>query len=199
MSFWEQIKKIFQSAEDSKPYQPVLKSAIERSEEEREDYDKWKNTLSKRRLLDWINAEYVNHLVNPEHVDPSMDFLNTRSSNGFVVHFHKTQYPIRDVMHFFDFLKERVLTMGYRKYTSDSRTYNRPNWVERVDRHYLKPSLKLGRAEDGRVNQRFGNITIEVLLRNEKVHNLKFSATSYTDHKYKEADDFDELMQGIKD
>ncbi len=199
MSLWEEIKKIFQSAEESQPYQPVLRSAIERSEEEQLDYDNWKGTLSKRRLLDWVNAEYVNHLVNPEHVDQSMDFLNTRSSNGFVIHFHKTQYPIRDVMHLFDFLQERVLTLGYRKYTSDSRTYNRPNWVERIDRHYLKPSINFGRAKGEKVNQRFGNITIEVLMRNDKVHNLKFSATSYSDHKFQEADSFDELMRGIMD
>jgi len=197
MSFWEQIKKIFQSAEDSKPYQPVVREAISRTESELTDYEQWKNTLAKRRLLDWLQAEYVNFLVNPKHVDASLDFLKTRSSNGFVIHFHKTQYPLRDVTHFFDYLKERVLLLGYRKYTSDTRTYNRPNWVETINRHYLKPSINFGRAQGEKVNQRFGNITIEVLFRDEKVYNLKFSATSYSDYKYEPADDFDGLMQGI--
>jgi len=197
MSLWEEIKKLFHSAEESKPYQPAVREAIVRSEAEVADYEKWKATLSKRRLIDWLNGEYVNHLVNPEHVDKAIDFLDVRSSKGFVIHFYKTQYPIRDVNHFFDFLKEAVLTMGYSKYTSDTRTYNRPNWVETVHRHYLKPSFKYGRKEGKKVNQRFGNITIEVLLRNDKVHNLKFSATSYSDHKYQEADDFDELMQEV--
>ncbi len=199
MSLWEQIKKIFQSVEDSenKSYQPVVKSAIKRSVEEQVDFDQWKKTLSKRRLIDWVNAAYVNYLVDPKSVDTALDFLSMRASRGFVVHFHKTQYPIRDVIHFFDYLKERVLTLGYRTYTSDSRTYNRSNFVEAIQRHYLKPSINFGRAQGEKVNQRFGNITIEVLLRNDKVYNLKFSATAYSDHKYEEADEFGDLMKEL--
>jgi len=70
------------------------------------------------------------------------------------------------------------------------------NKVETVQRHYLKPSLKLKVAGE-KAGQAYGNINIELLLRNEKAVNLKFSATSYRDHQFKEASDFDELMRKI--
>ena len=86
--------------------------------------------------------------------------------------------------------------MSYRSYVSDTKTYPKNNFVETIQRHYLKPSLKL-KSQDQKANQGFGNINIELLLRNDKVVNLKFSATSYRDHQFEEADDFNELMKLI--
>ena len=42
-----------------------------------------------------------------------------------------------------------------------------------------------------------GNITIELVLRNDKPHQLRFRATSYNDRLYAEADAFKELFQGL--
>ncbi len=112
---------------------------------------------------------------------------------GFAIHFHKTNYPIRDITHLFDFLKEQVRNIGYRSYTSNSRSYNRLDWVEQLDRHYLKPPI-IFREKGELIDQRFGNITIELIYRNSKAFQLKFSATRYPDRVYKKADSFDELM-----
>ena len=48
-----------------------------------------------------------------------------------------------------------------------------------------------------KAGQAFGNINIELLLRNDKVMNLKFSATTYRDHQFEEAGDFNELMREV--
>lgn len=196
-SLWQQIKKLFQVAEQSSPSQPVLKSAIKRSEDQQSDYESWKNGLSRRRLVDWLHAEYVNYLISQEEVDPSIDFINVRATRGFAIHFYKLNYPLRDINHLFDFLKEQLRNFGYRPYTSDSRTYNRPGWVEQLDRHYLKPPI-IFRENGERIDQKFGNITIELLFRNDKAYQLKLSATSYHDRNYKEADGFDDLMGVLK-
>ena len=45
--------------------------------------------------------------------------------------------------------------------------------------------------------QKYGNITIELELRNEQVFNLRFRATSYQDSLFKEAREFEELIQRI--
>jgi hypothetical protein len=190
---WKQIKKLFKSVEESSPAQPVLKSTIERSEAELLDFEIWKNGLSKRRLFDWIHQEYATYLSEPQHQVEGIDFIHARATYGFAIHFYKLNYPLRDINHLFDLLKEQVRDIGYRSYTSDSRTYNRPDWVERLDRHYLKPPIIF--LEDGvSLDQKFGNITIELLFRNDKAHQLKFSATSYRDRNYKEAESFEALM-----
>ncbi|MEL6866735.1 MAG: hypothetical protein AAFP19_20095 [Bacteroidota bacterium] len=196
--FWQYLKNIFQSAEQSSPNQPVIHESLERSEEEQAGFVRWKKTLAKKRLLDWLNGEYVRFLINPKEIDEAIDFLQTPSSKGFVIHFNKTRYPQQEVIYFFDYLKERVLDIPYRTYLSDLRTYNRPKWVETVQRHYLKPPSQLRQyPAPKQMDQRYGNITIELLLRNDKVHQLKFQATSYRDHLYQKAEGFKGLMQEL--
>ena len=192
-SIWEQIKQLFQTVEKSSPSQPVLKSLLKRTDDELADFEKWRSGLSQKRLVDWIHNEYATYLVDPNEVAESIDFINIRATRGFAIHFYKLNYPLRDITHLFDLLKEQLRQINYRSYTSDTRTYNRPNWVERLDRHYLKPPIVF--MEDGvRLDQRLGNITRELLFRNDKPYQLKFSATSYVDRNYKPAENFDELM-----
>ena len=150
-------------------------------------------------MLNWLNEQYVQFLVNPDHIDEAIDFLNTTSSKGFVIHFRQTRYPKSEVTHLFDLLKEKVLDLGYRSYVSDSRTYGKNEWVENLQRHYLKPPTNLRKAvsKDEKFDQRFGNITIELLTRDDQIFHLKFSATGYRDHLFSEVEDFRDLMQGI--
>jgi hypothetical protein len=192
---WDYIKNLFQQAEESSPSNPLIHELIERSEEEVADYERWKNTLVCRRLMDWLIDQYAIHNVLPEDTDEALDFLDTPSSKGFAIHFHKTNYSKRDIQHLFDILKERVLQLGYRAQISDRRTFNRNDWVETIERHYLKPAPSFG--NEGKLNQKYGNVMIELELRNDKVHNLRFRATSYKDHLFREADEFRELMQRL--
>ncbi len=195
MEFWDYLKNLFKKAEESSPAQPLIHEVIERSEAERQDYLHWRETLVRRRLQDWLNNQYSIFRVTPDNIDEALDFLDTPSSKGFVIYFFKTRYSERDIMHFFDFLKEQVLTLDYRTQVSDRRTYNRPQWVETVQRHYLKPKPDFMR--EGKFEQKYGNIMIEMESRDEQVHNLRFRATSYRDHLFKDAHDFKDLMQMI--
>lgn len=194
--FWKKIKGLFSSVEKSSASNPAIHELIERSEEELKNYEAWKNSLSQRRLIDWLNGEYITYLTSPDNVDKSISFLNSISSKGFVIFFHRTNYNVEEITFLFDFLKEKVLGLPYRTYVSDYRTYMKNDKVETVQRHYLKPSLKLKVAGE-KAGQAYGNINIELLLKNEKVVNLKFSATSYQDHLFKDASDFNELMREI--
>ena len=194
--FWNKIKNIFNTAESSSSVNPTIHELIERTPNEIADYEYWKNSLSSRRLMDWLYNEYITYLTAPKNIDRSIDFLNTPSSKGFVVHFSLTNYRLDEVTHLFDLLKEKVKELPYRTYVSDTRSYPKNDYVETVQRHYLKPSLKL-KTPGEKAGQAFGNINIELLLRNNKVVNLKFSATSYTDHQFEDARDFDELMREV--
>lgn len=190
--FWKYIKNIFKAAEESSPNQPVIHELIIRTHEEQQDYDFWRDTLVRRRLMDWLKNQYAISKVLPDDVDEALTFLNTPSSKGFAVHFNQTQYSKRDVVHFLDYLKEQVLTLNYRTQISDLRTYNRPHWVETIQRHYLKPRTNF--EEGKKTDQQYGNITVELILRNEQPYQLKFQATAYSDRLYQNAASFDDLM-----
>ncbi|MCO6489752.1 MAG: hypothetical protein J5I98_15155 [Phaeodactylibacter sp.] len=198
-NLWNYFKNLFQKAEESSPSQPLIHEMISRPDEDKADYERWKKTLVCRRLMDWLNAQYAIYLTAPRAIDEAIDFLDTPSSKGFVIHFHQTRYSKRDATHFFDFLKEKVLALEYRSQISDLRTYNRADWVETIQRHYLKPGPRIRKTpqDDGRFLQKYGNITIELELRDDQVFNLRFRATSYKDSLFKEAREFEELMEGI--
>ncbi|MCB0637929.1 MAG: hypothetical protein KDC54_14975 [Lewinella sp.] len=192
-NFWRRILGLAEQVEQSSPHTPVIHELIQRSEEEQADFAQWKNSFVLRRLLDWLSDQYAVFRVAPGDIDEALDFLQTPSSNGFVIHFFKTNYSRREVTHFFDYLKERVKTLPYRTQLSDTRTYNRPNWVETIEKHYLKP--RSDREEGEKIDQQFGNITIELELRNDEVLNLRFRATHYQDHLFEPPRPFVELMQ----
>lgn len=192
---WEYFQGLFRKAATSSPSNPFLHALIERNEEEKLDYEHWKNTLVRRRLQDWLSDQFAIFKVLPEDIDEALDFLDTPSSKGFAIHFHKTQYSRRDTLHFMDFLKEQVLKLEYRTQISDTRTYEKGEWVETIERHYLKPQPMADNP--GKLRQRFGNITIELTLRNDKPLLLKFIATVYKDHLFEEGEAFHLLLQAI--
>ena len=192
---WDYFKNLFKKASESTPSNPLIHEVIERSEEEKADFLHWKETLVRRRLQAWLSDQYAIFQVLPEDIDESLDFLNTPSSKGFVIYFHQTQYSKRDTLHFLDFLKGQVLQLDYRVQISDRRSYQRSNWVETVERHYLKPKPDF--SDPDKFDQQYGNITILLEMRNDQPHQLKFQATVYQDSKYQEGKDFKELMQRL--
>lgn len=192
---WEYIRNLFQEAEESSPSNPAHHALIERTEQEKEAYIKWKDSLIKRRLVGWLADQYAVSRTEPARLDEAMAFLNTPSSKGFVIHFYKTNYSRREITYFFDFLRDQITALDYKVQISDTRTYNRNSWVETVERHYLKPRPQFEQGK--KTAQRFGNVTIELVLRDDEVYQLKFQATSYRDHQYAEAEDFQDLMQSI--
>lgn len=200
MDIWEYFKGLFKKSEESSPAQPFLRESIVRSEAHQNSYELWKRTRAKDKMLDYINQQYANSIIEPDALDTGIDILNTPSSKGFVLHFSEMRDNENDFLFLFDYLKERVLELKYTSYMSDERTYNRTNWVETVQRHYLKPSLKLLHLEqinERPLHQLYGNILIELLYRNDALYNLKFRANSYNDHKFEVAAKFSDLIRAI--
>ncbi|MEL7162057.1 MAG: hypothetical protein AAFN92_14975, partial [Bacteroidota bacterium] len=141
MSFWENITNLFRQAEVSTPANPAVHELIERSLEELTDYERWKTTLSSKRLLNWLVDQYA-VFKSGGRQDESMGFLDTNSSKGFVIYFYQTQYTREEITHFFHYLKERVQSLNYRSDISDRRVFSRNDWVETIERHYLKPRAR---------------------------------------------------------
>jgi|AntRauTorckE5430_2_1112549.scaffolds.fasta_scaffold04068_2 hypothetical protein len=200
MDLWQYVKDLFKAEQESSSLKPFIQEPLERLQDETESYEIWKRTLAKQRLLDWLNIQYATFTISGEsEIDKTIDFLNTPTSKGFVIHFNDKFHNRKDIINLFDYLKERVLEMDYKIYMSDTRTYNQTrndkNWVETIERHYLKPRFKV--LEDNTFDQRFGNIKVELLFRNDVIRNLQFSATRYHDRNYKEANSFNDLMREL--
>ncbi len=193
-SFWNQVKSVFQQAEQSSPTQPAIHEIISREVMREQAFERWKTTAAKERMLAWLQEQY-RVFTGSGRQDEAVDFLDTPSTKGFVVHFFQTQYSKEEVIFFFDYLKELILELGYRSQISDRRIFSRKQWVETQERHYLKPRNNFTTGE--RINQKFGNITIELEFRDDAVRNLRLRATIYKDALYEEAHSFGALMMAL--
>ncbi|WP_245748505.1 hypothetical protein [Neolewinella agarilytica] len=194
MAFWDNIADLFRQAEESTPAKPAIHELIVRSPEEIADFERWKRTHNSRRLLDWLNQQFTFHLEGLP-IDKGLGFLDTDSSRGFVIYLQELNYSKADIVHFFDFLKERIQSLNYRSDISDRRLFSRKDWVETQERHYLKPRIKL---DENPIQQQFGNITIQLEIRDDLVHNLRLRATVYNDSMYEEAASFRALMVALE-
>lgn len=191
MDIWQHLKELFHKSNTSSKTKPLVHELIKRTDEEQIAYSVWKNSLTRRQLVNWLIAEYSSYKSNPFNIDASFEFMDNTRAKGFVMHYNK-DYSAKDYQHLMDYFKERTLELGYQSYMSDIRSYEKGEGVETVQRHYLKP--RPNRALKGPINQRFGNITIELTLQNEETTHLKLMAMGYSDHLYQQADDFKEYI-----
>ena len=196
-TWWEQIKGVFAGAEASTASEPVTHEVLTRHRDRREDFTRWREGVVARRMRAWLREAYEHYLTHGKPPSRAVDFLDTSSSKGFVVHFHRTQYTATEIRNFFDYLKERVQALDYRVQISDRRIFPRNHWVETQERHYLKPRLPPGEIND--LDQRFGNIMIEYELRDDRPWNLRLRATVYGDAAYRDAQSFAALMMALSE
>lgn len=195
MQVWDFFKNFFREAEQSSASRPIFSEPLVRSAEAQAAFLAWKGSLPCRRLFSLLAEQYAVFQSKPAGIDPALTFLNSGSSNGFALHFDRLENSRHDAAHLLDFLKEKTQALDYRLQHADTRTWSEKDWVKTVERYYLKPRQHW--AEGQKIDQRYGNITIELSLRNDLPLLLTFRATSYADHLYAEPNDFHELMQAL--
>ena len=84
--------------------------------------------------------------------------------------------------------------MGYRLANSDRRFADQPDEVVKTtERHYLKPPLNT----EPPLDQRYGNVLIELVKENEEPRYLKVMVTTYHDRSYQPAQSFDAFLDAL--
>lgn len=189
-NFWKQVKGWFKAADESSPTKPFIEERLERSETEQEDLKKWKLSNS---CLDLCSLVYDSFLEEKNH--PALTFLKLRSSSGFIINLEKEKTSLNDAQRFMDFLREKVLALNYKRQNSNYRLYTKNGKTEKIERFYMKPRLKL--VENNRVDQLYGNVIIELTIREEQPLSLKFQVNRYSDRNYTDSRTFGALMEKV--
>ncbi len=197
---FEFIKRMLrQQEEENKPF---LHEELKRSDFDQYGYGIWLGIKGQLFFLEKLKNAYRNFDLKEESWreqganNNNIVFVITPKSKGFVWTWD-TEMTInkQDPQYFCDYLKDQILSLNYKVYMSDVKQYVRKEYVERTERHYLKPRFSLAAFAAGeRVNQLYGNITIEHLIHNEEPISLRLVCQPYSDHKYEEAKDFGDLM-----
>ncbi len=190
--FFDQImQKLFRKDTGISVSQPFVSEKLIRSDTFAEKYKEWKEKRRVNRRLDALKIA-MDELNNHAGSHPYLVRYKSPEANGFALY---AGFGFRDEEYSFllDHFGEIILTLGYRIYTSDRRHSDKGEYVERIDRHYIKPAPSS--IANAPLNQLYGNILIELILRNDKPFLLKLIASVYAGRQYSEPLTFDALVE----
>jgi hypothetical protein len=194
-SIQDKIKSFFQKSETATRTDKKNKAfskVLTRSDDFLAHYNNWKISGEASMMLKLLRAT-VEGSAGPEDSSPRVDFYSLPGAKGLSV------YGLQATDHgnyrfLMDLLKERLLDMDYRLYSSTSEKKSSTGDVIITERHYLKPAVRSSVAP---MDQLFGNILIELEVLNDKGERLKLLATHYTGFDYKPVRNFDDLIVNL--
>lgn len=166
---------------------------IRRSDRFQEAYREWKMDPNCSGMLEDFHHQYK---VKKYHsIQTSLVSLyHTEKASG--VHFgYDDKYGPLEFEFLFDLIKERTLPLKYLPYVSDRIIYERPKFLETVQKHYLKPNYTQNTGS--KAHQLYGNILVEHILIDDKPSALKILATTYSDSKYYDPLPFEQYLEEI--
>ncbi len=156
--------------------------------------------------LDWMESEEgkgaLNKVYNNLHLKkagitdkPTLHVLASPYANGFAVTY---EYPLTSkIFHqlFFSF-GQRMLALGYQRVSLDRKMEELQDSVKITEKLYFKPPLSAASLGQ-KIDQLFGNVSIEKVSLDDKPSFLKVLVTVYADHLYLPAKPFDDFVERL--
>lgn len=188
MSYFDSIyAKLFPSGGQGRQFS--VKEIIKRNESEQVAYHLWKLSDEREELIKEIATAYHLKKHQPES-GIVIHHYKSIYANGFAIHYH----PLigkKNFVHLFDYFKDKVTEMGYRGAGSDRQLINKRQYVETLERHYLKPQIQLNKHP---ADQQYGNVLVEHVAANRQPHFIKVIVNIYSDRLYKEPLSYHEFI-----
>lgn len=185
------LKKIFPERKKDRPVE--VQEELRRSESYLQAYQEWKSSGQAEDLMRKIKKSLQMKQCGTEGLYP-VHLFNSAAANGFAISYHPT-ISRQEFRFLLDYLRDRVLDMGYRLANTDHQIRDKETYVQATEKHYLKPPLSP--AEAKKAEQHYGNILLEYVLIDNQPSYLKLMVTIYTDHLYTKAHSYDELVERL--
>lgn len=194
MSFFNQIyQKLFAGLD--KQTLPPIKDVLQRSEQERIEYQEWLEAENTSVLLKSIHQAY--HYKKTGIVSPiQVHLFNSPTANGFALTYQAI-WGKKTFQFLMERSKEMVLKENYFIQTAERQIIDKANYVETIEKYYLKPNI-FESAKAGQVcNQIYGNVLLEEVYIDDEPSYFKFLITSYQDRQFTLALDYNELIDKV--
>lgn len=156
--------------------------------------------------LEWMESEegkgalakvYKNlHLKKAGINDkPTLHVLASPYANGFAVTY-EAPFTAKIFQQLFFSFGQRMLALGYQRVSLDRKMEELQDSVKITEKLYFKPPLSAAIIGQ-KIDQLFGNVTIEKVSLNDKPSFLKVLVTVYADHLYLPAKPFDDFVERL--
>jgi hypothetical protein len=168
-----------------------LSEPLERSRRFYIEYDK--RTMRTAKLAKAVAFSIAGREQLSEEYETEM--MRSDYANGFIV-WRNERIHSKDFIFLFEYFYERVLSLQYKRNAADRKIYLRENYIETIERYYLKPAVnQTGVIKP--VPQRYGNVLIELINRDDKPFYIKLLVTTYSGFDYEKPLPFDDFLQKI--
>lgn len=172
--------------------QPVT---LKRTDDYKSAFNEWKNSKRKTDVLQTFKAIYEASFFGDG--DIRCDIIRQQQYNMLILHFGDDFFE-DDFTFLMDHMQEVLLANGYSNYMSDRKKITLDGGAKQdVERHYLKPSIYNPPNEDGQVDRKFGNVTVEVFFEGNAPEFLKLTCNYYNDRLMQKEKGIDKLMEAI--
>ncbi|WP_139922197.1 hypothetical protein [Hymenobacter sp. DG01] len=185
------FKRLFSgSAPASADWQPLQRSAAE--EQTRQQW------VAQQVYLNWMGPYFKAYHYQKAGLPNSqfrVELARDEARPGAVFLYDPSIGP-GNFRHLFDFIRDRILALGYHLGASSQRTLHHEQYTETTQKHFLKPRPQDCTAT-GRCNQRYGNITVDLVSINGQPGFLRLLSNPFADAIFTPAHSFDELMEAV--
>lgn len=168
----------------------LVREPIQQPESFSTAYRKWIEEELHCELIKAIYNNYQKRLAGSTE-GINLFLHNTTNSNGF---YFRAEEPwnAKDYAYLIQFFITKLLDLEYHPNNAVREILEEKDAVYMTESFYLRPKLKFKRKVP--YGQLFGNIMIEHRLKNGETDLVKIMVNSFTDHHYKPAFDFEDLM-----
>jgi hypothetical protein len=194
MSFFNQIyQKLFANLD--KQTLPPIKEVLQRNEQEMNEYQAWKGTENANDLVKSIHQAY--HYKKTGIISNiQVHLFNSPAANGFAL-----TYQPNWGKKVFKFLMERskeiVLQENYFVQAAERQILDKSDYVETIEKYYLKPNIFESTKAEQISNQRYGNVLLEEVYVDDQPSYFKCLIMSYQDRQFTQALDYNSLIDKI--
>ncbi|EKB49890.1 hypothetical protein [Cecembia lonarensis] len=177
-----------------KTKQVQIKENFKQSESEKDAGTEWELSEEGKSMLALVAKNYHFKKSGINNY-PEVHILNSPYANGFAVSYD-SPFDEKTFSYLFFAFGKRILDLGYNQVSLDRKIEELKDFVKTTEKQYFK--LPLSNVDFGqKIDQLFGNISVEKVSINDKPSFLKILVTVYSDHLYQEAKPFDQFIDEI--
>lgn len=133
------------------------------------------------------------HLKKTDIKDPiPIALFESDKANGFAIANCSTLLD-SDYKMLLEHFKKQIIAIGYRQSGSNRKVTAEQDRVSTKEFYYLKPPIQM----EPPIDQKYGNISLELILYDDKPHYLKLMASVYSDRLYSEPESFYDLVEKL--
>ncbi|HQU76865.1 MAG: hypothetical protein H6548_05240 [Chitinophagales bacterium] len=172
------------------PAIPYHQEILVRDDFWQKQQEEWMAAGGFEQFLCLIKEAFLDGTLTEDHFRS----LTGAMSDGWMIKWHAHRFSDDTLSRCADALRDVILPLGYTLYMSDLREFLRGDYVETIERHYLKPALVI---KEGLADQLYGNILIEHRLIDRASYDLRMVVQYYHDQNFAYPQPFVKLLNTL--